>query len=34
MCAIALEAYSEGLKREGVAEGAIEEMAVIGKRTV
>ena len=34
MCAIALEAYSEGLRREGMVEGVTEQMAVIGRRTV
>jgi len=34
MCAVALEAYTEGLKTEGVTEGVTEQMAVAGKRTV
>jgi hypothetical protein len=34
MCAIALEACTDGLKTEGVMEGVIEQMAVASKRTL
>jgi hypothetical protein len=34
MCAIALQAYSQGLKMEGVPQGLVEHMAIAAKRTV
>ena len=34
MCAIAVEAYTKGLKMEGVTERVIGQMAVVGGRTV
>ena len=34
MCAIALEAYTQGLKTEGGTEGVIEQMAVASGRRV
>ncbi len=32
MCAVALQAYTERLKMEGITEGVVEQMAVAGKR--